>query len=123
MLKKLLPFLRRYRLPAILCPITVILEVIADVLMPVLMASIVDIGIGQRNSDYIIRTGLLMIALAMMALGMGIASSRLAAVAAQGFGSEIRLGLFTTIQSFSFARLDKFGVPSLIVGDSTATAF
>lgn len=114
MLKKLAPFMRKYWIPAVLCPTVIILEVIADVLMPILMARIVDIGIAQKDVAYIVRIGLLMIGLAVFALGMGALSSRLGAVAAQGFGSEIRLALFKKVQSFSFAHLDKFGVPSLI---------
>lgn len=114
MIKKLLPFMRRYWLPALLCPTVVVLEVIIDVLMPRLMAQIVDIGIVNQNVEFIARTGLVMIGLAVVALGIGIASSWLGAKASMGFGSEIRRTLFEKVQSFSFARLDKFGVPSLI---------
>jgi len=114
MIKKLLPFMRRYWLPALLCPTVVVLEVIIDVLMPRLMAQIVDVGIASQDVEFIARTGLLMIGLAVVALGIGIASSWLGAKASMGFGSEIRRTLFEKVQSFSFARLDKFGVPSLI---------
>lgn len=114
MFKKLLPFMRRYRLTAILCPVIVVTEVFVDVLMPVLMASIIDTGIQNRDIGYILRIGLLMVGLAMLGLGLGILSARLGAIASMGFGSEIRRGLFDKIQSFSFSRLDKFGVPSLI---------
>ena len=114
MIKKLAKYMRRYWLPAILCPLVVVVEVIIDVLMPSLMATIVDTGISNRDTDFIIRTGLTMIGLALFALVIGISSSWLGATAAMGFGSEVRRGLFEKVQSFSFARLDKFGVPSLI---------
>ncbi|HAL73734.1 MAG TPA: ABC transporter, partial [Clostridiales bacterium] len=114
MIWKLLPFMRRYWLPALLCPTVVVLEVIIDVLMPRLMAQIVDVGIASQDVEFIARTGLIMVGLAVVALGIGIASSWLGATASMGFGSEIRRALFEKVQSFSFARLDKFGVPSLI---------
>ena len=114
MIKKLLPFFRRYRLAAILCPVIVVLEVVVDVLMPYLMSYIVDIGIANRDVDYIVKVGFAMIGLAIVALGFGILSARLGAVAAMGVGAEVRHGLFAKIQSFSFSRLDTFGIPSLI---------
>ncbi len=114
MIKKLLPFFRRYRVATILCPLIVILEVAVDVMMPYMMSYIVDIGIANRDVDYILRMGFMMIGLAVVALGFGILSARLGAVAAIGVGSEVRRGLFVKIQSFSFKRLDKFGIPSLI---------
>jgi ATP-binding cassette, subfamily B, multidrug efflux pump len=114
MIRKLLPFMRRFWLPALLCPTVVVLEVIIDVLMPRLMAQIVDVGIANQDVEFIARTGLVMIGLAVVALGIGIASSWLGATASMGFGSEIRRTLFEKVQAFSFARLDKFGVPSLI---------
>ena len=114
MIRKLLPFMRRFWLPALLCPTVVVLEVIIDVMMPRLMARIVDVGIANQDVDFIARTGLLMVGLAIIALGIGIASSWLGATASMGFGSEIRKALFEKVQAFSFSRLDKFGVPSLI---------
>ena len=114
MIKKFIPYMRRYRVPAILCPTVVILEVIIDVMMPVLMALIVDTGIANRDVDFIARIGILMIGLAVFALVIGVSSSWLGSTAAMGFGAEVRKSLFDKIQSFSFARLDKFGVPSLI---------
>lgn len=114
MIKKLAPFMRRYRVPAILCPVAIILEVIIDVSIPLLMANIVDRGIPNQDVVLITRTGVLMIGLALFALLVGVSSSWLASTAAMGFGSEIRKRLFSRIQTFSFARLDKFGVPTLI---------
>jgi ATP-binding cassette, subfamily B, multidrug efflux pump len=119
MLKKLIPFFQKYKLAAILCPILVLFEVVADIVMPLLMSKIVDIGIKNQDIAYINRTGLLMIVLAISALVCGVVSTRYAAVASQGAGAELRSGLFSKIQSFSFADMDKFSVPSLITRMTT----
>lgn len=114
MIFKLLPYMRKYRFQAILCPLLMFLETAADVMMPFLMARIIDIGIANEDVDFIIRTGLIMIGLALFALFCGALASRLAALASQGMGSELRQGMFDRIQDFSFANLDRFSIPSLI---------
>ncbi len=114
MVRKLLPYFRKYKLPALLCPLLMLLEVIGDVLMPRLMANIVDIGIAQRDAVYVAQMGLLMVGVALFALACGAFSSRLGALASQGMGTELRDDLYGRIQSFSFANLDHFSVPSLI---------
>lgn len=114
MIFKLFPYMRRYKVPALMCPLLMLLETTADVMMPYLMARIIDIGIAGEDVTFIIRTGLLMIGLALFALFCGALASRLAAVASQGLGSELRQGMFDRIQDFSFANLDRFSVPSLI---------
>jgi ATP-binding cassette, subfamily B, multidrug efflux pump len=114
MLKKLAPFIHKYRLVAILCPFIVILEVVADIFIPKLLAIIIDEGIPNKDIDLIVRTGIIMILLAAAAVVFGILGSRLASLASMGFGSEVRKALFDKIQGFSFANLDRLGVPSLI---------
>ncbi|RCX21008.1 ATP-binding cassette subfamily B protein [Anaerobacterium chartisolvens] len=114
MLKKFIPYIKPYRLAAIIGPLLVFAEVVIDILMPLMMASIVDIGIKTSNMEYIYRHGTIMIVLALIALGCGAFSNRLAAIASQGFGYQVRQGLFDKIQDFSFANLDRFSVPSLI---------
>jgi ATP-binding cassette subfamily B protein len=114
MLRKFVPYFEKYKLAAILGPVMVIFEVVADIIMPLLMSKIVDIGIRNGDIPYINRTGVWMIALALAALACGVCSTRLAAVASLGAGAELRSGLFSKIQSFSFADMDKFSVPSLI---------
>ena len=98
-----------------------LVEVLCDVLMPYLMAKIVnrvsDLDKAQftgEDTRYIITLGIVMILLALIALLCGALAARLAAIAAQGGGTEIRYDLFKQIQTFSFADLDKFSVPSLI---------
>lgn len=114
MFNKLVPYLRNYKTAAILCPLLMLFEVFGDILMPLMMAHIVDEGISQRNTQIITHTGIGMIVLAMFALACGAYASRLAAVASIGAGAEIRNDLFQRIQSFSFANLDRYSIPSLI---------
>lgn len=114
MLKKLLPFMKKYRTYAILSPIMMILEVAADVLVPFLMSRIVDVGIKNQDMDYVIRTGLLMILLALSGIFMGVVSSFFGARAGYGFAAEIRAKAFERIQNYSFANLDTLSAPTLI---------
>ncbi len=123
MLVRLIKYFKKYKFYAILCPILMLVEVLCDVLMPYMMALIVNrvsdsvrANTSFTNDDtrYIITIGAIMILLALIALLCGAIAARLAAVAAQGGGTELRYDLFKQIQTFSFADLDKFSVPSLI---------
>jgi ATP-binding cassette subfamily B multidrug efflux pump len=113
-LKKLLPFMKKYIKFAVFSPILMILEVIADIAIPYLMSRIVDVGIANRDIEYVIKIGLIMIAAALLAIAFGVMSSHYGARAGFGFASEVRLKLYKKIQGFSFANLDKFTVASLI---------
>lgn len=114
MFSKLLPYIKNYKTAAILCPLLMLFEVFGDILMPLLMAHIIDEGIMQRDIPMITHTGIAMIVLALIALLCGAYASRLAALASIGAGTEIRNDLFQRIQSFSFANLDRYSIPSLI---------
>lgn len=114
MLSKILRFMKKYRVYAILSPILMILEVLADIIIPYLMSRIVDIGIANRDIDYIVKIGLLMIASAILAMTFGIISAHFGARAGYGFAAELRNETFKKVQSFSFANLDNFTVSSLI---------
>ena len=113
-MKKLLPFMKKYIKFAVFSPILMILEVIADIAIPYLMSRIVDVGIANRDIEYVIKIGLIMIAAALLAIAFGVMSSHYGARAGFGFASEVRLKLYKKIQGFSFANLDKFTVASLI---------
>jgi ATP-binding cassette subfamily B protein len=113
MIRKLFPYMKRFLLQTILCPLCIIGEVILEVSIPYIMANIVDIGIPERDINYIIKEGLLMILMAFASLTCGALASRLGAVAGMGFGSELRKGLFEKIQSFSFRNMDKYNTASL----------
>ena len=90
MFKKLLPCLGKYKKYAFLTPIFVVVEVILEVFIPFLMARIVDVGIKNGDTEFIIRTGIIMIIMALLALGFGVLHGRFAAVASVGFAKGIR---------------------------------
>lgn len=113
-MRKLLPFMKKYMSYAVLCPILMILEVVADIVIPYLMSLIVDVGIAGRDINYVVKIGFIMILAALMGMTMGIISSHYGAKAGYGFAAEIRKATFKKIQGFSFANLDKFSVSSLI---------
>jgi len=106
--------MKKYLGYAILSPILMILEALGDIFIPYLMALIVDVGIENRDIDYIINIGFIMIVVALLAMIFGVLSSHCGARAGFGFASEIRLAAFKKVQSFSFANLDAFTAPSLI---------
>lgn len=114
MLRKLLPYMKKYRLYAFLSPLMMILEVVGDVIIPLLVAQIVDVGIANRDMDYVVKTGLLMILVALLSLTMGVGSSIFGAEAGYGFAAEIRKDAFSKIQLYSFANLDTLSPPTLI---------
>ncbi len=113
-MKTLLPYMRKYRKFAILCPLFMVLELSSDILIPYLMSLIVDVGIMTRDVSYITRTGGIMIAIALVGMIIGIMSAHYGAIAGYGFAAEIRKASFEKIQTFSFANLDQFSVSSLI---------
>ena len=114
MIKKLKPYLSKYKLFAILAPLAIVIEVLLEVRIPLLMSRIVDIGIKTQDVSYVLRTGGLMILMAVLALIFGIISAICGSKAGMGFGSEIRKGIFDKIQEFSFANIDKFSTASLV---------
>ncbi len=114
MVKKLLGYIGRYRKLVILTPILMILEVICEIMMPRLMASIVDVGIATGDMAHIIRMGFAMLGLAAVGMVCGIGGTKAATAAAQGFGANLRNAMFQKIQDFSFADIDRFSSASLV---------
>lgn len=114
LLKTLLPYMEKYKIYAILCPVLMILEVAADIAIPYLMSFIVDVGIVNKDVDYILRTGVLMVVFAIGAMLMGIISSFFGAKAGYGFAAELRKGAYAQLQKFSFANFDTLNGPTLI---------
>ncbi|MDD2495817.1 MAG: ABC transporter ATP-binding protein [Tissierellia bacterium] len=113
-MKILLPYMKKYMKYAVLCPILMILEVLADIIVPYLMSRIVDVGIVNQDISYIVKIGLIMVAAALVGMLFGIISSYFGAKAGFGFAAEVRQQTFKKIQGFSFANLDEFTVSSLI---------
>ena len=114
MIKKLLPYMKKYKKPLILGVMCAALEAIFELLIPLVMANIVDIGIYSSDSMYTIKMGLLMVIMALISLSFGLGLSKFAAEAGQGFGSELREAEYIKIQSYSFKNIEKFSTPSLI---------
>lgn len=114
MIKKLLPCLKGYRKYALLAPVTVILEVLLEIRIPYYMSKIIDVGIANKDINYIVKTGIMMALMAVLSLICGVLSARFAAQGAMGFGKNLRRSVFNKIQEFSFANSDKFSTASLI---------
>lgn len=115
MLKKLIPCLGEYKKYAILTPTVMVGEVLMEVLIPFVIANIIDIGIkGSGGVPYIIKMGALMITMALISLCFGGLGGKFAAMAGMGFAKNLRKKLFDKVQDFSFSNVDKFTTSSLI---------
>ena len=115
MLKALLKQTKGYRLLSVLCPLLIVVEVYMETQIPFVMSDMVDKGIlGGAGIEYVLREGGKMVVMALMSLIAGAAAARVAAKAGMGFGSNLRNAIFSKIQDFSFANIDRFSTPSLI---------
>jgi ATP-binding cassette subfamily B protein len=113
-MKRLTLYLKPYWAAVLLAPLLMLVEVVCDLLQPTLMSRIVNIGVGSRDAGYIIKTGTLMLGIALLGMAGGIGCTIFAVIASQNFGTDLRADLFQKIQSFSFANLDKLKTESLI---------
>ena len=114
MLKTLLAQVKEFKLVSILTPCCMIGEVICEMIIPVLMGRIVDIGIGGSDMPYIVRTGIFMLVVAIFGLLFGILGGVLGAKASAGFARNLRKAMYDNIQTFSFSSIDKFSTSSLV---------
>ena len=114
MLQLFLTHLQGYKRQAVLSPILIILEVICELLLPLVMAEIVDTAIPAGDETSIFILGAAMLALALIAMACGVGSAKYATIASQGFGANLRQCLFDKVQEFSFADIDRFSSASLI---------
>ena len=114
MIKALSKSIRNYKRATILTPLFMIGEVVTDVLIPYLMASLIDLGIDQGSMAFIVRFGIMLFISALFSLVFGGLASKFAADASAGFASNLRKDMFYNIQSFSFLNIDKFSNSSLI---------
>lgn len=112
--KKLLRSVREYKKQSFLTPVLVAAEVFVEVLIPILMAKIIDVGIMNGDMAYIIKLGALLILLAVVALFFGAKAGQLAAVASSGYAKNLRHDIFYKIQDFSFGNIDHFSTPGLV---------
>ena len=114
MIKKLSKFIKEYKKDSILTPIFVIFEVIMEVVIPYLMAKIIDIGVQNGDLNYIFKIGAILVVSAFLSLTFGMLSGRFAAKASSGFAKNLRQGMFYNIQNYSFTNIDKFSTSSLV---------
>ena len=106
--------LRGYKRSAVLAPIFIVLEILCELLLPLVMARIVDVAIPARDVTMIFRLGAFMLAVTAVSMVCGVLAARYAAYSSQGFGANLRQSLFDKVQEFSFADIDRFSSASLI---------
>jgi len=114
MIRRLSDYLGENRKYVFYCVFLVTGEVVSELLMPLLMAKIIDVGIPANDIGYIARIGLLMTVLGVIAIGFGIGNMRFSAYGSQGFAANLRQALFEKVLSFSFSNIDSFNSASLI---------
>ena len=119
MIKKLASYVKEYKKDSILTPIFVVLEVIMEVIIPLLMARIIDVGIQNGDVHYILEMGVLLIVSAILSLTFGMLSGRFAAKASAGYAKNLRKAMFHKIQDYSFENIDKFSTSSLVTRMTT----
>ena len=114
MIKQLSGAIREYKKASILAPLFVVLEVLMEVLIPLVTASLIDNGIEVGNLPYVVKIGLVLILMALASLFFGIMSGRNAAVASAGFAKNLRKDMYYTVQNYSFTNIDKFSTSSIV---------
>ena len=114
MIKRLSKCIREYKLPTILAPIFISLEVILEVFIPLIMGELMDNGIDKGDTSYVVKAGLLLVVLCFLSLTCGVASGTAAAKASAGFAKNLRHDMYHNVQSFSFANIDKFSTSGLV---------
>ena len=114
MVKTLLKQLKEFKLPSVLTPLCMIGEVICEMVIPILMAKIVDDGIYGNNMGVIFRTGGIMVIIAVLGLLAGIGGAYFGSQASTGFAKNLRKAMFDNIQTFSFANIDRFSTSGLV---------
>ena len=114
MLKELFSYMKQYKKYAWISLVCIAVECIFELVIPLIMADMVDVGIANGDQDYILHKGLVMIGCAGLALVLGICSARFCALCGQGFGANLREAEYRKLQSYSFSNIDHFQVSSLV---------
>lgn len=113
-MKKLLVYLKDYKKESVLGPLFKLLEASFELIVPLVVASMIDVGIGGRDKSYILKMSLIMAALGLIGLVCSVTAQYFAAKAAVGFATKLRHGLFEHIQKLSFSQMDQEGTSTLI---------
>ncbi len=114
MIRRIFSYFHQYKKYAILAVTCVLAESFFEIIIPLLMADIIDVGVANGDRAYIFRQGALMVCCALGALVLGIGSARFSALAGQGLGAELRKEEYRKLQAFSFSNIDHFRVSSLV---------
>ena len=114
MIRKLAGCVREYKRASVLTPIFVTMEVVMEVVIPLLMARLIDLGIDQGNMDMIVRLGLALVLSTMVSLAFGALSGKYAAAASAGFAKNLRKDMYERVQDFSFSNIDRFSTSSIV---------
>lgn len=114
MIKKLLSSAREYKKNTILTPIYVIFESILEIVIPTLMAYLIDYGINKNNMSFVLMIGLALVISALISLMFGYLAGRSAAISSAGFAKNLRHDMFYNVQKFSFSNIDRFSTGSII---------
>ena len=123
MIKKLAKSIREYKKESILTPIFVSLEVVMEVIIPLLMANLIDKGMYAGNMNEVLKIGLELVGAAMLSLIFGVLSGSVAAKASAGFAKNLRKDLYYKVQDFSFSNIDKFSTASIITRLTTDVTY
>jgi len=114
MIKALARRIREYKKPAILSPLTVSMEVVMEVIIPLLMANLIDFGIEKGDMGYVVKTGLLLVLMCVFSLIFGVLSGKFASIASAGFAKNLRKDMYHHVQDFAFSNIDKFSTASIV---------
>ncbi len=114
MVKRLRQCIREYKRDSLLTPFFVALEVIMEVIIPLVMARLIDFGIEVGDMNAIVKFGLILVICAILSLLFGVLAARFAASASAGFAKNLRKDMFYNVQRFSFSNIDKFSTASII---------
>jgi len=114
MIKKLISYATEFKKDTILSPVYVALEVVMETIIPLLMAMIIDNGVGKGNVKYVTVVGAVMLVVSFLSLAFGVLGGKHAAKASTGFARNLRRGMYYNIQSFSFSNIDKYSTAGLI---------
>ncbi len=113
-MKDLLVYLKNYKKECVLAPLFKMLEASFELIVPLVVSAIIDVGIAGSDRGFILQMCLIMVALGLIGLGCSVTAQYFAAKAASGFGTKVRHALFAHIQTFSFSEIDKAGTATLI---------
>jgi len=114
MIKKIASYIKEYKKDTILTPVFIGLEVVLEVVIPLLMAMIIDNGVGKGDMKYVTIVGVIMLIMAFVSLTLGAVAGKTGAKASAGFAKNLRQGMYYKIQEYSFSNIDKYSTAGLV---------